>query len=76
MGRVKKRNNRRSQRRFRGDKRSPSDLYEDTAILLAWEAGDITEGQATKALGMHRVEAREAKLRIIYFGRAMAYELI
>lgn len=64
------------QRRCRGGARSQSDLYENAAIMAAWEAGEITEGQAMRALEATRVQAREAKLALVAFGRALALELI
>jgi hypothetical protein len=34
-------------------------------VLLAWEAGEITEGNAMKYLGMDRLDARELKMSTI-----------
>lgn len=72
---LQKRTERLYQRRHRGGKRSASDESENAAIMLAWEAGEITEGQAAKALGVDRVSAREMKLKAVALGRALAQEL-
>lgn len=37
-------------------------------ILLAWEAGELSEGQAVRALQMPRVAARELRARMIACG--------
>ncbi|HRQ63915.1 MAG TPA: hypothetical protein PKZ76_03475 [Xanthomonadaceae bacterium] len=34
---------------------------EDTLVLLAWEAGELSEGQVARALERHRVDARTAR---------------
>lgn len=39
------------------------------SILLAWEAGEITEGQAMAALGMDRQKIREWKQALIAAGK-------
>lgn len=73
---VKRRKFRKYQRRSRGGINSASDAFENAAIALAWEAAELTEGQAMRALGVDRVAARELKLRVIAFGRSLAHELI
>lgn len=37
-------------------------------ILLAWEAGELSEGQAVAALGVNRVEARTLKADAVAAG--------
>lgn len=70
------RKQRKHQRNSRGGKKSHRDDFENAAILLALEAGEITEGQAMRALGVCRVEAREARLETTALGRAIALSLI
>lgn len=72
---IRRRNARRHQRKFRGDRKSANDLFEDATILLALEAGEITEGQATKALNSDRVSVRDKKIRLIELGKALTMEL-
>ncbi len=38
-------------------------------VLLAWESGDLSEGQAAKALGIDRLELRERRINAIHTGR-------
>lgn len=70
-----RRREREYQRHSRGGARSPTDLYENAAIMAAWEAGEITEGQAMNALELDRVQAREAKLALVALGRSLALAL-
>lgn len=42
------------------------------AICVAWEAEEITEGQAMRALGLDRQAARELKQKYIRHGQALA----
>ncbi len=72
---LKRRKERLYQRRHRGDKESARDLYENACIVAAWEAGEVSEGQAMRALGIDRVSARELKLCMIALGRAIACEM-
>lgn len=72
---IQRRTERLYQRRHRGDKHSASDEAENAAIVVAWEAGEVTEGQAARALGLDRVSARELKLKTIALGRALTHEL-
>jgi hypothetical protein len=39
------------------------------SILLAWEAGEVTEGQVMNALGMDRQRIREWKQNLIAGGK-------
>lgn len=45
-------------------------------ILLAWEAGALSEGQAAKALQVPVVKARAVKQRMIAAGKAAAEILL
>lgn len=72
---LHRRSMRRHQRTSRGGKTSHRDNYENAAILLAWESGEITEGQAARALRLDRVSARELKLKSTALGRAIAFSL-
>lgn len=72
---VKRRLVRKYQRKSRGDKRSANDEFENAAIVAAWEGGELTEGQAMRALSVDRVSAREIRLRVVALGRALATEL-
>jgi hypothetical protein len=73
---LKRRQQRADQRKSRGDKSSGRDGLEDSAILLAWEVGELTEGQAARALRVDRVALREMKLRLVAVGRALAHHLL
>lgn len=50
--------NRLAKQKERGSKRSYVTEIEDLKILLAWEAGELSEGQASKILGIDRIAAR------------------
>ncbi len=70
------RKNRSAQRKSRGDKRSPSDDAEVFLMLLAWEAGEVSEGVLSKVLDDgDRVRLRERKMRAIALGRSLAHAL-
>ena len=56
------------QARRRGTKRSYKSEADSACVLLAWEAGEITEGVAAKLLGIDRVSARERKQCMIMRG--------
>lgn len=55
---AKQRADRLAQQRHRNSKASPVTEKENALILLAWEAGELTEGQAMEALGVDRIGAR------------------
>lgn len=42
--------------------------FANLLILLAWEAGELSEGQAIAALRMSRVQARKLKESMIQVG--------
>lgn len=73
---IHRRKARRFQQKSRGDVKSAADLFENAAILIAWEAGEVSEEQASKAMDVDRVTAREARLQMIAFGRVLASELM
>ena len=56
----------------RGTKRSLKSEADSACILLAWEAGKISEGQAAKLMGVDRVTARDRKITMINQGIALA----
>lgn len=43
------------QSKSRGDRRSYKTELENVQLLLAWEAGDLSEGQVSSILGVDRV---------------------
>lgn len=59
MDAAKRRYNRLAQQKHRGGKQSFVTQIENLKILLVWQSGEISEGQAAKILGMKRIEARE-----------------
>lgn len=70
------RKNRAAQRKSRGDKHSASDDAETLLMLLAWEAGEVSEGVLAKVLDDgDRVKLRERKMRAIALGRSLAHAL-
>lgn len=44
-------------------------------VCLAWEAGELSEGQVARALGVDRVTARELRTLSIENGRAIGHVL-
>lgn len=73
---LKARKARRYQRASRGDKRSAADDAEALLMLLAWEAGEVSEGVLAKVLeNGDRVALRERKMRAIALGRTLAHAL-
>lgn len=59
------------QQKCRGGKRSPVTEVEDLKICLAWEAGELSEGQATTAMGYDRVACRGILQDAIMEGREL-----
>lgn len=73
---LKARKMRGYQRKHRGDKRSANDDAETLLMLLAWEAGEVSEGVLAKVLDAgDRVALRERKMRAIALGRSLAHAL-
>ena len=54
----KTRYNRLAQAKARGSKRSIKTELENAHIMLAWLNADLSEGQASKALGIDRISLR------------------
>ena len=58
----------------RGTKRSYKTEADAACVLLAWEAAEITEGQAAKLLRMDRVDVRGLRLKMLEQCKAMLQE--
>ena len=67
--------NRLAKAKQRGSKKSYVTQFEDAKIILAWEAENLTEGQAAKALQMDRVSMRILREELINAGGSLAREL-
>lgn len=63
------------QKKCRGDKESPKTDYLKCLLILAWEAGDLTEGQVCVALDMERVALRELRDEMIQRGAQIGSDL-
>lgn len=61
----KRRRDRAYQAKHRGTKRSFVTEIENLKVLLAWEAGQISEGWAAKLLKLDRVSLRDLKMRYL-----------
>lgn len=59
----------------RGSRTSPKTEAEDAVICLAWEAGELTEGQAVAALGEDLIGARTKRDALIGKGVILAARL-
>ena len=70
--RVKQRKNRQYQQRARDGKRSYLTDIENLSIILAYEAGEITECHAARALGVGIVEARRMRIDALALGTGLA----
>lgn len=55
----------------RGTKRCLKTEADAACVLLAWEAGEITEGRAAKLLKTDRVSLRGLRLKMIEQGTKM-----
>ena len=64
----KRRADRAAQQRHRGSKRSYVTEVENLRLLLAWEAGELSEGQVAKHTALPRVDLRDLRLREIQAG--------
>jgi hypothetical protein len=73
---LKQRTMRAYQAKHRGSKTSFKTQIENLQILLAWEAAELTEGQAARALNVCRIEAREMREKAIRAGEEIAGEII
>jgi len=72
---VTQRYNRRAVRKHRGSRRSYLTEAEDALIILAWQAGELSEGQAARALGLDRVTARDRRIAAIERGQEIGHAL-
>ncbi len=54
--------------RRRGTKRSYKSEVEDAAVLIAWAAGELSEGVASRTLGLDRVTTRERLQALVAAG--------
>lgn len=61
----KRRQDRQYQAKHRGTKRSFVTEIENLKVLLAWEAGQISEGWAAKILKLDRVSLRDLRLKYL-----------
>jgi len=66
---LQRRQGRLAQQRHRSSAVSYVTEWENTLVLLAWEAGELSEGQVSKLLGVHRIEARGMRIAAIERGR-------
>lgn len=65
---AKRRSDRLSQQKHRGSRRSYVTEIENLQVLLAWEFGELSEGQAARATKMDRVSLRQLRLKNIQAG--------
>lgn len=68
----KQRQDRLSQAKGRQSRRSYVTEIENLQILIAWAVGELSEGQAARALKMDRVLARVASLSAVQAGVALS----
>ena len=73
---MKRRTWRKGTDKYRGGQRkySAQDAAQMVAVLLALEAGEISEGIAARALQTDRVSLRDAKIKITEIGVDLACE--
>lgn len=67
--------NRAAQCKHRGSRQSYRTQHEDALIILAWQAGRLSEGQAMRALATDRIGAREERDAAIDRGTEIGLEL-
>lgn len=67
----KQRRDREAQQRHRGSKRSYVTEIENLQVLIARVAGELSEGQAARALGVDRVTERVMELDAVKVGVAL-----
>lgn len=72
---VKRRSDRLAQQKHRKGKASYVTEIENLQIILAWEAGELSEGQAAKALRVERVALRDLRRIAVNSGAALAGRL-
>ena len=64
------------QGKSRGDRHSYKTELENVRLLLAWEAGNLSEGQVSRLLGIDRVSLRMMRERAVAAGMELAEELV
>lgn len=64
------------QGKSRGDRRSYKTELENVQLLLAWESGDLSEGQVSSMLGVDRVSLRMMREGAVAAGMALAGDLM
>lgn len=64
------------QGKSRGDRHSYKTELENVRLLLACEAGDLSEGQVSRVLGIDRVSLRMMREGAVAAGMALAEELL
>lgn len=64
------------QGKSRGDRRSYKTELENVQLLLAWEAGHLSEGQVSNMLGVDRVSLRMMREGAVAAGMTLAEELL
>ncbi len=64
------------QGKSRGDRRSYKTELENVQILLAWEAGEMSEGQVANMLNVDRVSLRMMREGAVAEGMEIAEELL
>jgi len=72
---LKRRSDRLAQQKHRRGKASYVTEIENLQIMLAWEAGELSEGQAAKALQVERVALRDLRRIAVNSGAALAGKL-
>jgi len=73
---LTRRKNRLAQANHRKSSRSYKTESENLGLLLAWEAGDLSEGQVVKALGIDRMTLRIMRDGARASAMALAEELL
>jgi len=65
---IKRRYNRAAVSKSRNGENSYIRMYEDALIMLAWEAGELSEGQVVVALEADRIDQRQKRIDAIRMG--------
>lgn len=76
MDLKKQRQDRIAQAKHRSTGVSHKTVAENNALLLAWEAAVLSEGQVSKALGVDRLEIRRMRAEAIQAGVNLADALL
>jgi len=75
MDALQQRRARLYQGKSRGDRRSYKTELENVQILLAWESGELSEGQVARLLGVDRVSLRMMREGAIAAGMKIGEQL-